>query len=91
LAFSRGNCCSSSQLGNAQTRFGTISDNLSLAQRQRRLRRCQLAQVIEPAAAPMNDPPARAHNLDPGRLIGVDRRYVVAIIVDTRSRGVRLT
>jgi hypothetical protein len=81
-----------SQLDNAQTRFGTISDNLSLAQQQKTLAQSvELAQVIEPAAAHKTTARSRRNSILVGALIGLIAGAIVAIVVDTRARGAHLT
>jgi hypothetical protein len=81
-----------SQLDNAQTRFGTISDNLSLAQQQKTLAQSvELAQVIEPAAAHKTTARSRRNSILVGALIGLIGGAIVAIVVDTRARGAHLT
>ena len=75
------------QLDNAETRFGTISDNLSLAQQQRTLAQSvELAQVIEPAAALKTTARSRRNSILVGVLIGLIAGVIVAIVVDTRAR-----
>jgi len=79
-----------SQLDNAQTRFGTISDNLSLAQQQKTLAQSvELAQVIEPAAAHKTTARSRRNSILVGLLIGLIAGAIGAIVVDTRARRTR--
>jgi uncharacterized protein involved in exopolysaccharide biosynthesis len=79
-----------SQLDNAQTRFGIISDNLSLAQQQQTLAKTvELAQIIEPAVAHKTTARSRRNSILVGLLIGLIAGVIVAIVVDTRSRRVR--
>jgi uncharacterized protein involved in exopolysaccharide biosynthesis len=79
-----------SQLDNAQTRFGTISDNLSLAQQQQTLAKTvELAQIIEPAAAHKTTARSRRNSILVGALIGLIAGAIVAIVVDTRARSSR--
>ena len=79
-----------SQLDNAQTRFGTISDNLSLAQQQQTLAQTvELAQIIEPAVAHKTTARSRRNSILVGLLIGLIAGVIVAIVVDTRARHTR--
>jgi len=77
-------------LDNAQTRFGTISDNLSLAQQQQTLAQSvELAQTIEPAVAHKTTARSRRNSILVGALIGLIAGAIVAIVVDTRARHTR--
>ena len=79
-----------SQLDNAQTRYGTISDNLSLAQQQQTLAQSvELAQVIEQASAVKTTARSRRNSILVGALIGLIAGAIVAIVVDTRARRAR--
>jgi uncharacterized protein involved in exopolysaccharide biosynthesis len=79
-----------SQLDNAQTRFGTISDNLSLTQQQKTLAQSvELAQVIEQAVAKKTTARSRRNSILVGALIGLLAGAIVAIVVDTRARRAR--
>jgi capsular polysaccharide biosynthesis protein len=81
-----------SQLDNAQTRFGTISDNLSLAQQQQTLAKTvELAQIIEPAVAHKTTARSRRNSILVGLLIGLIAGVIAAIFVDTRARRPRPT
>ena len=75
------------QADNAQTRFGTISDNLSLAQQQQTLAKSvELAQIIEPASAARTTARSRRNSILVGALIGIIAGAIVAIVADVRSR-----
>ena len=75
------------QADNAQTRFGTISDNLSLAQQQQTLAQSvELAQVIEPAAAVKTTARSRRNSILVGALIGLIVGAIAAVVVDARFR-----
>jgi len=75
------------QADNAQTRYGTISDNLSLAQQQQTLARSvELAQVIEPASALKTTARSRRNSILVGALIGLIAGLIVAVVVDLRAR-----
>ena len=77
-------------LDNAQTRFGTISDNLSLAQQQKTLAQSvELAQTIEPAVAHKTTARSRRNSILVGALIGLIAGVIVAIVADTRARSTR--
>ena len=79
-----------SQLDNAQTRFGTISDNLSLAQQQQTLAKTvELAQIIEPAVGHKTTARSRRNSILVGLLIGLIAGAIAAIVVDTRARHTR--
>jgi uncharacterized protein involved in exopolysaccharide biosynthesis len=76
-----------SQLDNAQLRFGTVSDNLSLAQQQQTLAQSvELAQIIEPAAAVKTTAHSRRNSILVGLLIGLIFGAIAAIVVDARAR-----
>ena len=76
-----------SQLDNAQTRFGTISDNLSLAQQQKTLAQSvELAQTIEPAVARKTTARSRRNSILVGALIGLIAGAIVAIVIAGRER-----
>jgi uncharacterized protein involved in exopolysaccharide biosynthesis len=78
------------QADNAQTRYGTISDNLSLAQQQQTLARSvELAQIIEPASAVKTTARSRRNSILVGALIGLIAGLIVAIVVDIRARRTR--
>lgn len=75
------------QADNAQTRFGTISDNLSLAQQQQTLAKSvELAQIIEPASAARTTARSRRNSILVGALIGIIAGAIVAIVADIRAR-----
>jgi uncharacterized protein involved in exopolysaccharide biosynthesis len=75
------------QADNAQTRFGTISDNLSLAQQQQTLAKSvELAQIIEPASAARTTARSRRNSILVGALIGIIAGAIVAILADIRAR-----
>jgi uncharacterized protein involved in exopolysaccharide biosynthesis len=75
---------------NAQTRFGTISDNLSLVRQQKTLaQNVELAQVIEQASAVKTTARSRRNSILVGALIGLIVGAIVAIVVDTRARRTR--
>jgi len=75
------------QADNAQSRYGTISDNLSLAQQQQTLARSvELAQVIEPASALKTTARSRRNSILVGALIGLIAGSIVAVVVDLRAR-----
>jgi len=79
-----------SQLDNAQTRFGTISDNLSLAQQQQTLAKTvELAQIIEPAVGHKTTARSRRNSILVGLLIGLVAGLIAAIGADTRARHTR--
>lgn len=75
------------QADNAQTRFGTISDNLSLVRQQQTLAKSvELASIIEPAAAVKTTARSRRNSILVGALIGIIVGAIVAIAADIRSR-----
>jgi len=75
------------QADNAQTRFGTISDNLSLVRQQQTLAKSvELATIIEPAAAVKTTARSRRNSILVGALIGIIVGAIVAIAADVRSR-----
>jgi len=75
------------QLDNAQTRFGTYSENLSLAQQQQTLAQSvEKAQVIERAVAVKTTARSRRNSILVGALIGLLVGVIVAIVVDVRAR-----
>jgi hypothetical protein len=80
------------QADNAQTRYGTISDNLSLAQQQQQLAKSvELAQVIEPASALRTTARSRRNSILVGALIGLLAGLIAAIVVDLRARRAEAT
>lgn len=75
------------QADNAQTRFGTISDNLSLVRQQQTLAKSvELATIIEPAAAVKTTARSRRNSILVGALIGIIAGAIVAIVADIRAR-----